>query len=101
MSDTLTPQERRALRQAAARASEQGWGLAVGLLAGLGLLVATITLVLKGGENPGAHLRMLGAYFPGYTVSWVGALIGFVYAFVLGYAVGRTIATMYNRLSPR
>jgi hypothetical protein len=33
-------------------------------------------------------------------VTWLGAFIGFVYAFVGGYAVGRTVATIYNRLSP-
>ena len=40
-------------------------------------------------------------YFPGYSVTWAGSVIGFVYAFVGGYAVGRTIATLYNRLSAR
>lgn len=101
MPDALTPQERRALRQAAARASEQGWGVAVGLLAGLGLLVATLALVIRGGPTPGQHLALLSAYFPGYSVSFLGGLIGFVYAFVLGYAGGRTVATVYNALTPK
>lgn len=100
MADQLTPQEARRLRQAIARASEQGWGIAVGLLFGLGLWLATVILLLKGGENPGPHLEMLAVYFPGYQVSWLGSVVGFVYAFVLGYAVGRTIATLYNKLSP-
>ena len=38
-------------------------------------------------------------YFPGYRVTFAGSLIGFVYAFVLGYAVGRTVVTLYYRLS--
>ncbi len=100
MAEKLTPLEQRALRQAVARASEQGWGIAIGLLFGLGLLLATIILVVKGGPNPGPHLSMLGTYFPGYRVTWLGGAIGFVYAFVVGYAVGRTIATIYNKLSP-
>jgi hypothetical protein len=99
MTDTLTPQEQRAIRQAAARASEQGWGLAVGLLAGLGLFIATLVLVVKGGPAPGQHLGMLRAYFPGYSVTWIGGIVGFIYAFVMGYAVGRTIATVYNKFS--
>jgi hypothetical protein len=101
MSNELTPQEKQALRKALARASEQGWGIAVGLLAGLGLFLATAVLVVKGGPNPGPHLSMLGVYFPGYTVTWTGSFIGFVYAFVLGYAVGGTIAAIYNRLIPK
>lgn len=101
MSDNLTPQELKALRKTLAGANEQGWGIAFGLLAGLGLFFATIVLVLKGGDNPGSHLRLLNVYFPGYQVTWIGAFIGFVYAFVGGYAVGRSIATLYNWLSPK
>ena len=100
MAERLTSQEERALRYALARASEQGWGIAIGLLFGLGLLLATVVLVVKGGPHPGSHLDLLGIYFPGYQVTWVGAWIGFVYAFVVGYAMGRTIATIYNRLLP-
>lgn len=83
------------------RANEQGWGIAIGLLFGLGLFLATIVLVVKNGPNPGPHLSLLRIYFPGYSVTSIGAAIGFVYAFVLGYAVGRTIATIYNRLIKR
>ena len=98
MTDQLTVEEERALRQTILRASEQGWGIAIGLLLGLGLFLATIILVLKGGPNPGPHLGLLRIYFPGYSVTWIGSIIGFVYAFVVGYAIGRTIATIYNRL---
>lgn len=97
-SERLTPQEVQALRKTLMRAHEQGWGIAVGLLAGLGLFLATVVLVVKGGPNPGPHLSLLRIYFPGYSVTWIGAFIGFVYAFVVGYGVGRTIATIYNRL---
>ena len=98
MADRLTPQEVRALRQTVFRASEQGWGIAIGLLLGFGLFLATVALVVKGGPNPGPHLGLLRIYFPGYSVTWPGSFIGFIYAFVLGYAVGRTVATIYNRL---
>jgi hypothetical protein len=100
MAERLTPQEEYALRHALARASEQGWGIAIGLLFGLGLLLATVVPVVKGGPNPGAHLDLLAVYFPGYRVTWGGACIGFVYGFVAGYALGRTVATIYNRLLP-
>lgn len=101
MIDQLTPDEERALTNAVRRASEQGWGIAIGLLSGVGLFLATMTLVVKGGTNPGPHLGLLRVYFPGYSVTLVGAAIGFVYAFVGGYAVGRTVATIYNRLIAR
>ena len=79
-------------------ANEQGWGIAIGLLCGLGLFLATIVLVIKGGPNPGPHLGPPRIYYPGYSVTWFGSAVGFVYAFVVGYGVGRTIATIYNRL---
>ena len=100
MTDRLAPQERREIRRAFARASQQGWGIAVGLVAGVALWLATVVLVVRGGDNPGPHLGLLGVYFPGYRITFLGAFIGFVYAFVVGYAMGRTIATFYNKLLP-
>lgn len=100
MSDHLTPTEVRALRKTLARGSEQGWGIALGSVCGLGLFVATIVLVLRNDANLGEHLGLLRIYFPGYTVSWFGSVVGFVYAFVGGYAAGRTMATIYNRVLP-
>ena len=98
MPEQLTADELKLLKKALARASQQGWGVAIGAICGVGLFIATIWLVIKGGPNPGAHLSLLAVYFPGYSVTFLGSLIGFVYAFVGGYAVGRTIATVYNRL---
>ena len=54
---------------------------------------------IKGGENVGAHLGLLGIFLPGYSVTVAGSLIGFVYAFVIGYAFGRIIGLIYNWLS--
>jgi hypothetical protein len=41
----------------------------------------------------------LSVYLPGYSVTVIGSLIGFVYAFVIGYGFGRSIVTIYNRLT--
>lgn len=101
MTSELSPLEQQQVRQVFDRVSEQGWGLALGALAAIGLFAATVVLVIKGGPNPGPHLGLLGIYLPGYSVSWLGASIGFAYAFVAGYVAGRVIATVYNRLVPR
>jgi hypothetical protein len=98
MTDELSTREEQAVRQAFQRVSEQGWGLAIGVLAALALFLATAILVVKGGPNPGPHLGLLRVYFPGYSVSWAGAFIGACYAFFIGYGLGRTIGTVYNRL---
>ena len=79
----------------------RAWGISFGLLLGGGLFIATVLLVLRGGPLMGQHLNLLGAFFPGYRVSWPGAFIGFVYAFVVGYALGRLIGEVYNRLTVR
>jgi hypothetical protein len=80
------------------RLNARAWGISLGLVCGLGLLGATIFLVAKGGPNVGQHLNLLGNYFPGYRVTIAGAFVGFVYAFVVGYGLGRVVGTVYNRL---
>jgi hypothetical protein len=76
-------------------------GLGVGLVAGLGVFVATNWLVIKGGKVVGPHLQLLGQYFIGYRVTFLGSLIGFAYAFVLGYCIGYIVARLYNWLAGR
>ena len=80
------------------RLNGRAWGIAVGLLLGGGLFFATNFLVVKGGARVGQHLQLLGVYFPGYRVTFLGSLIGFVYAFVLGYGLGRLVGLVYNKM---
>ena len=69
---------------------------ATGAAGGLALFLATILLVLKGGPVVGPTLGLLGQYFPGYTVSPSGALLGLLYGFVAGGALGWTFAVLRN-----
>jgi hypothetical protein len=94
--NTVEPE---ALHRALLRLNARAWGLSIGMLCGGGLFIATNFLLLKGGANVGTHLSLLAVYFPGYRVTVLGSFIGFVYAFVLGYAVGRLIGAIYNRLA--
>ncbi len=68
---------------------------------GVGLFVATIWLVVRGGENVGYHLGLLSNYFPGYRVTVPGAFVGAAYAAVLGGIVGWVTAWIYNRVAAR
>ncbi|MBL8960027.1 MAG: hypothetical protein JNJ98_09255 [Gemmatimonadetes bacterium] len=79
----------------------RAWGISFGLLAGGALFLATNFLVIKGGVQVGQHLKLLSAFFPGYSVSFAGSLIGFVYAFVCGWALGRVVGAVYNKLALR
>lgn len=87
-----------ALSQAILRLNSKAWGIAVGMLLGTGLFLATIILVAKGGPNVGQHLQLLSAYFPGYRVTILGSFIGFAYGFVVGYGLGRLVGSLYNKL---
>jgi hypothetical protein len=91
--------EQEALRATILRINGRAWGIAVGLLLGVTLFVATNILVAKGGPNVGQHLALLAIYFPGYSVTFLGSIIGFMYAFVLGYGLGRLIGAVYNRFA--
>jgi hypothetical protein len=67
-------------------------------LGGLGLFLMTAWLLLRDGPNVGAHLRLLGNYFPGYSVTWPGSIIGFFYGAVVGGIIGWSVGTIYNRV---
>jgi hypothetical protein len=70
-----------------------------GMVAGAGLMIATLWLVIKGGENVGQNLNLLSHYFPGYSVSWSGSLFGLFYGGLSGAALGWTVARLYNALA--
>jgi hypothetical protein len=71
-------------------------GTVCGLIGGGGLFLATNFLVLKGGDVVGPHLALLSQFFPGYRVTFPGSLLGFLYAFVTGFAFGYVLARIYN-----
>jgi len=71
-------------------------GLVSGLLLGGAVFLATNWLIVKGGRPVGPHLALLGQYFIGYRVSFVGSLIGFGYGFIVGFVAGYLVAWLYN-----
>lgn len=71
-------------------------GIVLGVMTGLFVFVATNWLIVKGGEQVGPHLALLGQFFWGYTVSFPGSLVGLVYGTALGTVVGWSIAWTYN-----
>ena len=73
--------------------------IVTGMVAGIALLVATLWLVIKGGPTVGQHLGLLQAYYPGYSVTWTGSLLGFVYGGLTGAILGWCVAWLYNLLA--
>jgi hypothetical protein len=98
MTHQVNSTEREIITTAIARLRAGIMAVVCGLLAGSGLLVATAWLVLRGGPRVGQHLVLLRNYLPGYSVTWSGALLGFVYGALLGGAAGWLTAWIYNRI---
>jgi len=71
--------------------------VAIGAMCGIILWLATVALLLRGGPNVGLHLSLLAVFFPGYSVTWVGAWIGLVWGFVAGAASGALLYRTYAR----
>jgi hypothetical protein len=72
------------------------FALAVGSVAGFWTFVATIFLVVKGGEVVGPHLQLLSQVFAGYTVTNRGAFLALGYSFFWGFLVGWLFSYLRN-----
>jgi len=97
MDIKTTPEKKdELLFQAIRRLNAKILGLVLGLTCGLLLFVATLFLVIKGGDPVGPHLSLLGQFFPGYTVTVTGSFLGLGYGFVVGFGMGWLIGWVYN-----
>jgi len=71
-------------------------GSALGIVSGFFVFLATIILILKGGNPVGLRLSLLNNYLPGYQVHWTGACIGMIGTAVVGFIFGAGIAWLRN-----
>jgi protoporphyrinogen oxidase len=71
-------------------------GVSVGIASGLLLFLATLGLLLRGGEVLGPTLSLLGQYFPGYSVTASGSVLGLSYGFFTGFIGGWLFAFLRN-----
>ena len=80
------------LRQFSARLDPVALGASLAVVCSSMLFLATIVLVLRGGQQVGSHLALLSQYLPGYRVTPAGSLTGACYAaagaFVFGWIAG-------------
>ncbi len=91
--------EEELIQKAVIRLNAKLLGIVLGVLMGAGLFLATAILVIKGGPNVGLHLSLLRNFFPGYSVTWLGSLVGFFYGFVVGFAIGAFFGAVYNKVA--
>ena len=69
-------------------------GVAFGLVWGLSILLGTWWLLFLG--SPGTTIGMLSKLYIGYSYSWGGAVIGFLWGFIDGFVCGFLVAWIYN-----
>jgi len=84
------------LKRAVLRLNASILGSVLGIVTGLGIFLATNFLILKGGKVVGPHLALLSNFFPFYSVTFIGSVIGLGYGLLTGYLAGFFIATVYN-----
>ena len=75
----------------------KAFALSAGVLWGAFILLVTVLFVVCG--YAGATLSKLYKIYPGYCVSWAGALIGMVWGFISAAIVGGLFAWLYNIFS--
>lgn len=71
-------------------------GVALGVVSGLGVFLASAVLLVKGGSVVGPTLSLLGTYLFGYEVTWPGAFIGLFEAGLIGFGAGALGAGLRN-----
>ena len=72
------------------------FGLSIGAVSGALLFLATLILALKGGTVVGPRLGLLENYFPGFSVTLPGSLLGLAYGFFAGFVGGWGFAFLRN-----
>lgn len=82
--------------QSLAKLDGKALGIALGLLLGLGILIATNFLIIKGGQVIGPNLALLSQFFIGYEITFSGSLIGMIYGLMAGFVIGWLIAVIRN-----
>ena len=91
---SLSPEE--LIAAAFAKLDPLALGVAVGIVSGLGLFLATAVLLLKDGPEIGPTLSLLRYYLPGFRVTWPGAFVGLAEAGVGGFTLGYLGARLRN-----
>jgi hypothetical protein len=85
-----------ALARAFPKLDRMALGLSLGTAAGVLLFLATLLLVLKGGDVVGPNLSLLSQYLPGYSVSASGSVLGLAYGFAIAFIGGWMFAFLRN-----
>ena len=96
VGETMGEPEDEVIEAAFARLDPLALGVAVGVVSGLGIFIATAILLVRGGPVVGPMLSLLRYYVFGFEVTWVGALVGSVEVGIWGFWLGYLYASLRN-----
>ena len=99
MTSDIEKLEQQLIRTAVVRLRSRVMAMVFGVVGGTGLFVATVWLLVRRGVDVGVHLELMNNFFPGYSVTWTGAFIGFFYGALSGAIIGWSVAWVYNRVA--
>jgi uncharacterized membrane protein YedE/YeeE len=93
--------ERELVRDAVVRLRSRVMALVFAMVGGAGLFLTTVWHLLREGRREAPNIELLNNYFPGYSVTWPGALLGLAYGAITGAVLGWVVAWVYNRVASR
>ncbi len=96
VGEAIGESEDKVIEVAFAKIDPLAFGMAVGVVSGIVIFMASAMLVLRGGPVVGPTLSLFGNYLFGFEVTWVGAVMGLLEGGVLGFAVGALAAGLRN-----
>ncbi|MDE3050276.1 MAG: FAD-dependent oxidoreductase, partial [Nitrospirota bacterium] len=96
VGEAIEEPEDKVIEIAFAKIDPLALGVAVGVVSGLGIFMASAILLLRGGTVVGPTLSLLANYLFGFEVTWTGAVMGLFEGGMLGFAVGALAAGLRN-----
>jgi hypothetical protein len=100
LTETEEQLDRQRLVRAFARLDPTALGMSVGVVVAVAVFLLKAIVLLRGpvesGAETGPHLGLLAYYFPGYRVSWGGALVGLSWGALDGFVAGALLAWAVN-----
>ena len=73
----------------------KAFGMAIGVLWGLAMFLMTIINTMNGYASD--FLIVMAGIYPGFSLTYFGAVIGAIYGFVDGFVGGWFFAWLYNK----
>lgn len=74
-------------------------GVALGTVMAVGLIITTNWLVFRGTADESVHAMLLVNFLPGYSVSFIGSIIGAAELFIMVFILSLIFSGVYNRMA--